>query len=105
MISLGQTFNWLFWGESADGPVWLMGSSNLSFLPKSSQQMDRSSRPITFTKSPVEKDTSQPEISYIDPDPENKKKWIMKRASKLPQLAGLNLEYSTLSPLERHNLT
>lgn len=39
---------------------------------KSSQQIDSSSRSITFIKSPVEKDTSQPEISYTDPDTETK---------------------------------
>lgn len=52
-------------------PVWLIGSSNFSLLLTSSQQTDMSSMPMTFIRSPVEKHTSLPAISYIDPETES----------------------------------
>lgn len=48
-------------------PVWVSGSSNLWLLSISSQQTASASIPITFMRSSVEKHTSLPHISYIDP--------------------------------------
>ncbi len=62
--------------NNSDTPVWLMGSSNFSLLLMSSQWTERSSMPMTFTRSPVEKHTSLPEISYIDPETENERNKI-----------------------------
>lgn len=58
---------------SSDRPVWLMGSSNFSLLLRSSRQTDSSSRPMTFMRSPVEKLTSLPDISYTEPERESNK--------------------------------
>lgn len=58
--------------KDTNQPVWLIGNSNFSLLLMSSQETDRSSMPITFIRSPVEKHTSLPEISYIDPETKSK---------------------------------
>ena len=44
-----------------------MGSSDFCLLVVSSQVTDMSVRPVTFTRSPVEKHTSLPHSSYTDP--------------------------------------
>lgn len=55
----------------------------------SSQQTDRSSVPITFIRSPVEKHTSLPEISYTDPETESIKWTDQKNTINIQQQADI----------------
>lgn len=66
----------------------------------SSQETDSSSMPMTFIKSPVEKHTSLPEISYIDPETESKEQG--ETGTKICSAWGKNIKKTYLLPL---NLT
>lgn len=49
-------------------PEYSVDNSNDIPVPMSSQNTDKRFKPMTFTRSPVDKHTSFPESSYTDPE-------------------------------------